>query len=285
MNRVSSPSTEAAGRRGNAPGQAHNDWSDVSSPKPTPGLRARHARRCAYPERCDCTPAWEAFVFDKRTERKIRKTFATKTAAKLWRQDALVALRRGDLRAPREGERKVGAALDELVAGMRDGTALDRSGRRYRPSTVRNYQADVRSHLNPWLGELRVSELRRADIQRLIDRMHADGLAGSTIRNKIEPLRVLYRRAVQDEEVTVNPTAPTILWAVSRRASLCDQPVRRAQCRRQRNRGRPRGGTPKSNRVCGSGTLVVGRRHAPHRGRAQEPALLLSRIFEEAGVG
>ena len=50
-----------------------------------------------------------------------------------------------------------------------------------------------------------MSELRRADIQWLIDRMHADGLAGSTIRNKIEPLRVLYRRAVQDEEVTVEP--------------------------------------------------------------------------------
>ena len=214
MKGVSAPSTEAAGRRGNAPGQAHNDWSDVSSPKPTPGLRERHARGCASPARCDCTPAWEAFVFDKRTERKIRKTFATKTAAKLWRQDALVALRRGELRAPREGERKVSAALDELVAGMRDGTVLDRSGRRYRPSTVRNYRADVRSQLKPGLGHLQVSELRRADIQRLIDRMHADGLAGSTIRNKIEPLRVLYRRAVQDEEVTVNPTTQLRLPAL-----------------------------------------------------------------------
>jgi integrase len=153
-------------------------------------------------------------VFDKTTGRKIRHTAKTKTEAKLWRQDALVASRRGELRAPREGERRVGDALHELVDGMHGGTVLDRSGRRYRPSTIRNYETDIRCQLAPALGQLRVSELRRADIQRLIDRMHADGLAGSTIRNKVEPLRVLYRRAVQDEEVTVNPTTQLRLPAL-----------------------------------------------------------------------
>jgi hypothetical protein len=38
-----------------------------------------------------------------------------------------------------------------------------------------------------------------------IDRMHADGLAGSTIRNKLDPLRVAYRRAIQDDEITRTP--------------------------------------------------------------------------------
>ena len=196
---------------------AHEDRSNVSSSKPTPGLRERHSRRCASHrgERCNCTPTWEASVFDKSTGRKLRHSAKTKTAAKLWRQGhALVALRRGELRAPTENARKVGPALAELVAGMRDGTVLDRSGRRYRPSTIRNYQTDIRSHLTPGLGHLRLTELRRADIQRAIDRMHADGLAGSTIRNKIEPLRVLYRRAAQDEEVAVNPTTQLRLPAL-----------------------------------------------------------------------
>jgi integrase len=53
---------------------------------------------------------------------------------------------------------------------------------------------------------LRLGEVRRADVQRLVDRMHADGLAGSTIRNKLDPLRVVYRRALQDDELTRNPT-------------------------------------------------------------------------------
>ena len=145
MNRVSSPSTEAAGRRGNAPGQAHNEWSDVSSAKPTPGIDGA-ARPRLRPDRrpCDARPTYQAHVFDKRTGKQIRKTFPTKTAAKLWRQDALVALRRGELTRAARGRAHVGPALDELVAGMRDGTVLDRSGRRYRPSTIRNYQADIR---------------------------------------------------------------------------------------------------------------------------------------------
>jgi site-specific recombinase XerC len=42
-------------------------------------------------------------------------------------------------------------------------------------------------------------------VQRLVDRMHAQGLGGSTIRNKLDPLRVVYRRALQDEDVTVSP--------------------------------------------------------------------------------
>jgi integrase len=199
--------------------------------RPTPGLRERHSKRCATTNggKCDCTPTWEAFVFDKSTGQKIRYTAKTKTEAKLWRQDAIVALRQGALHAPREGDRRVGQALDDLVAGMLDGTVFDRSGRRYRPSTIRNYKADVASHLKPALGTLRVAELRRGDIQRLIDRMHSDGLAGSTIRNKIEPLRVLYRRAVQDEEVTVNPTTQLRLPALptgSRRIADPDRAAR-----------------------------------------------------------
>jgi integrase len=49
--------------------------------------------------------------------------------------------------------------------------------------------------------------VRRGDVQRIVDRMHADGLAGSTVRNKVDPLRVLYRRALEDDQVTRNPTS------------------------------------------------------------------------------
>ena len=87
---------------------AHEDWSNVSSSKTTPGLRERHSRRCASRQgaKCNCKPTWEAFVFDKTTGRKLRHCAKTKTEAKLWRQDALVASRRGELRAPRVGERR-----------------------------------------------------------------------------------------------------------------------------------------------------------------------------------
>lgn len=177
--------------------------------KTPPGIAPRHSKRCMsrQGQRCDCAPTWQAWVWDPRARAKIKTTRATKTEAKLWRQDALVAVRGGELRAgPAPGAGTVAAALDELVDGMRAGIVLDRSGRRYRPVTIRGYASDIRTTLTPALGHLRVAEVRRSDIQRLVDRLHADGLSGSTIRNKLDPLKVLYRRALEDEDVRVNPT-------------------------------------------------------------------------------
>jgi hypothetical protein len=75
-----------------------------TGPKPTPGLRERHSRTCSSASgRCNCSPSVEAFVFDRRSGRKIRKTFSgkgAKAAAKQWRADALSALGKGALKAP-----------------------------------------------------------------------------------------------------------------------------------------------------------------------------------------
>ena len=179
----------------------------MSRPKPTLGVDERHSKRCRSRTggRCSCTPTYQAHVFDRRSRRRIRKTFPTITAAKLWRADAQKALRDGDLAALTPSTRMIGEALDALIAGMRDGTVLDRSGRRYKPATVRSYRQASASYLKPMLGHLRLGEAVRGDVQRAVDRMHADGLSGSTIRNKLDPLRVIFRRAVQDEEIARNP--------------------------------------------------------------------------------
>jgi len=69
-----------------AGGLAHEEASPVSRRKATPGIEVR--------ERAGGT-TYRAVVFDKRTGRKRSKTFATITAAKLWRTDAGAALRAG----------------------------------------------------------------------------------------------------------------------------------------------------------------------------------------------
>jgi hypothetical protein len=58
--------------------------------KRTPGIRLRHAKKCAIVagSKCDCDPAVEAWIWDRRTKRKITKRFtgrAAKSAAKQWR--------------------------------------------------------------------------------------------------------------------------------------------------------------------------------------------------------
>jgi len=179
----------------------------MSARKATPGIETRHRKGCPGARadgRC-CKPTYQAHVFDARAGRRIRRTFTTKTAAKLWRQDAVTALRQGDTAAIAPTGQTVGAALDALIGGMRDGTVLDRSGRRYRPATIRSYHEAIRKYLVPKLGHLRLGEVRRSDVQALVDALHAQGLTGSTVRNKLDPLRVVYRRALQDDVVTRNP--------------------------------------------------------------------------------
>jgi integrase len=51
-------------------------------------------------------------------------------------------------------------------------------------------------------------------VQDLADRLLAEGLDPSTIRNTLMPLRVIYRRAVARGDVAVNPTARVELPAV-----------------------------------------------------------------------
>ena len=47
------------------------------------GIEVRHARGCTSRagSRCDCMPTFQAWVYDVRADRKIRKTFAAKGAA------------------------------------------------------------------------------------------------------------------------------------------------------------------------------------------------------------
>jgi len=105
-------------------------------------------------------------------------------------------------------------AFMDLIAGMRDGSILDRSGKPYKPATIRSYERAGRLALVPLLGERKLSGLRRRDVQRYVDRLRAAGLAPSTVLNRLDPLRVLCRRAVRDERLAVDPCSELELPAV-----------------------------------------------------------------------
>lgn len=170
------------------------------------GIRQRHGRACRSREgeRCNCKPSYEAAVYLKREDRKVRKTFDSLAAAKLWRTDALRAAGRGQLRAPTA--LTVRQAADELIAGMRDGSIPTRSGSRYKPSAVRSYDEALRRRILPAIGDVRLSDVARADVQAIADRLTREGLAASTVSNQLDPLRVIYRRAIRRDLVSVDPT-------------------------------------------------------------------------------
>jgi hypothetical protein len=77
----------------------------------------------------------------------------------------------------------VGQALDAYLAGMEDGTILDRSGKVYKPATCRSYRRAAELRLKPEVGHYKLGELRRRDVQDLVNRLRIGGGSPSTIAN------------------------------------------------------------------------------------------------------
>src|SRR5690348_15009254 len=99
--------------------------------KPEKGIAVRYA--------VDSTPRYRGHVWSAADGKQLRGPwFPTITQARNWRQDALVAVRKGTLRAP--VALTVADAAVDFIAGARDGRILDRAGTRYKPSSIRNYE-------------------------------------------------------------------------------------------------------------------------------------------------
>jgi len=170
-------------------------------------IEERHATDCASHrgKRCNCVARYRGEVRDARG-RKVRSAWSTSRAQAIsWEKEAMVAVRHGRLRASTPTTvRQAGIAL---VAGMRSGAILDRSGKPYKPKTVRGYEHGLKTYIYPLLGSRKVSSLRRADIQGFVEEMRALGAAPSTVHNRLDPLRVIVRRSIDNDELLVDPCA------------------------------------------------------------------------------
>ena len=114
---------------------------------------------------------------------------------------------------------------DVYLAGMRSGSIKNRSGDQYKPKVARDYEASLRLHVLPDLGARRIGEIRSSDLQRLVERIIAAGLSPSAVRNAINPVRAIYRRAVLLGEVSEDPTAAIVLPSVRSRRDRVAEPV------------------------------------------------------------
>jgi hypothetical protein len=97
------------------------------------------------------------------------------------------------------------AVIEEFIDAAEQGRALNRSGRNYRPSALRDVTGILRLHVAPALGERDIAEVRRDDIQALVERLAADNLSESRIRSVISALRALYAHAIDQGYVEFNP--------------------------------------------------------------------------------
>ena len=165
-------------------------------------------------------------MFSVRDGRKIRQSFPTLAAARGWRRDALAAVAGGKMRAPTPA-----TIADEARTWMERadrGEIRTRGGKAYKPAVLRLYRHDVETYVLPELGGFRVSQLRRRDVQALVDELVGRGLTGSRIRGIVNALRAVLRRPLQDDELAVNPTDRLNLPADSKPRERAASPMEAA---------------------------------------------------------
>jgi hypothetical protein len=91
-------------------------------------------------------------------------------------------------------------AAHDWLARIERGDVMSRRRTPYKPSVVRGYRHDLHTFVLPELGGLRLSEVRRADLQLLVDDLVGKKLSGSKVRNVITPVQALYRSQVHEDD-------------------------------------------------------------------------------------
>src|SRR5215207_194941 len=152
---------------------------------------------------------YRAEVFDRRTNKRIYRTLPTLAAARAWRKDVQVSVKRGEVAAV--SSTTVADAWEQWLEGAQQGTVRARGGAAYRPSVLRSYRLAFEGRLLDAFGERKVTELRRRDVQIYVDDLIGDGLAPQTVKNLVNALRVLLRWCVRSDLIVVNPCAEVAL--------------------------------------------------------------------------
>jgi hypothetical protein len=105
----------------------------------------------------------------------------------------------------------VDAAIDEFLTAAEGGQALNRSDRPYRPSALRDLRGILKQHVSPQLGEMQLRDVRRQNVQELVDRLSAQRLSLSRIRSVVSAIRALYGYAIERGYVEFSPAEGLLL--------------------------------------------------------------------------
>src|SRR4051812_14848762 len=119
------------------PAATHEEQALMSS--------TNRSRRIGINERLDAAgrEQYRGHVYDRRAKKKIRGPWTySLAAAKNWRNDALTKLEAGLLSADRGDT--IAVAGPAFIAAAKTGEARTRSGDRYKPSAIRNYEQGLR---------------------------------------------------------------------------------------------------------------------------------------------
>jgi len=76
---------------------------------------------------------------------------------------------------------------------------------RLAPNTIRGYRVNVEKHILPYIGQIRLNDLKPSDIQGLYSKLLAQGLSGTTVRYVHNNLHRALSVAVRQQLLARNP--------------------------------------------------------------------------------
>jgi integrase len=176
------------------------------------GVFARHQEKCKATQTgirkdCNCQPSYYGTAWDREAGKPRKTPRVNRLAeARNSRNDLLDALRKGTM--PRESAITLGEARRRFVQAAREGVALNKWRRRYRPRAVEDLESAL-THVPDHLARRSLDRIKRGDLQGLVDKLTADGLSGSRIRSVVNAVRSLYRWA-QDHELASHDPAQRV---------------------------------------------------------------------------
>jgi integrase len=127
------------------------------------------------------------------------RTLPTLGDAVAWRDTEL--RRRGSAHLTTDAAPLRGYA-NQIMAKMESGALPNRHGERYDASVIKRYRSWLDRLWLPALGAHPVNKIESRDIKRILDEI---GGAGSTVRDALKPMQVIYRELKQDGVVRDNP--------------------------------------------------------------------------------
>jgi site-specific recombinase XerD len=176
------------------------------------GVFCRHQEHCrttatGAPKVCNCTPSYYGIAWDAETGRHVRtRRFPRALEARDALADLWAALRKGE--APRQSVLTLGEARPRFLKAAREGVALNKWRRRYRPRAYEDLETALK-HVPDEMARRRLDRVTRGEVQALIDQLSARGLSGSRVGSVVNALRSLYHWA-QDRELTSRDPAQRV---------------------------------------------------------------------------
>jgi integrase len=108
---------------------------------------------------------------------------------------------------------RVEEAIEAFLQAAEAGSALNKYGRPYKPSAIRDLRGSLDNHVQPMLGTMRLREVHCADVQSIVDLLTPDK-SGSRVRSVVNAIHSLYAWAQRRELANHDPASQVRLPAI-----------------------------------------------------------------------